>query len=238
MRRRFAFVELDPRIPPVAGPARALAAEHRLPLDAARLLDELNKRLEDSDAAIGPSYLTKEEIYRRADGLDRVWQYDIMPLLGRPVLRPARPGRTLWPAGTPQGHLHGSAPARAVIPVELDELGPRAELRLTLEQGRALADSGVVTAVPSACRPGVWQVGSAGKVGAARIGDMEIRIKPKVDIARLLFLLGYAQYAAAWQPDTVLSPRGRRPSARHRAGAVAADRTIHPPGPAPRLPRR
>jgi 5-methylcytosine-specific restriction enzyme B len=82
MRRRFAFVELDPRIPPVQGLLARWLTEHRLPLDAAHLLDELNKRLEDSDAAIGPSYLMKEEIYRRGDGLDRVWQYEIMPLLG------------------------------------------------------------------------------------------------------------------------------------------------------------
>jgi 5-methylcytosine-specific restriction protein B len=81
MRRRFAFVELDPRIPPVQGLLARWLTEHRLPLDAARLLDELNKRLDDADAAIGPSYLMKEAIYRRADGLDRVWQYDIMPLL-------------------------------------------------------------------------------------------------------------------------------------------------------------
>jgi 5-methylcytosine-specific restriction protein B len=81
MRRRFAFVELDPRIPPVQGLLARWLTEHHLPPDAARLLDELNKRLADSDAAIGPSYLMKEEMYRRADGLDRVWQYDIMPLL-------------------------------------------------------------------------------------------------------------------------------------------------------------
>src|SRR5207245_11034751 len=31
----------------------------------------------------------------------------------------------------------------------------------------------------------------------------EIRIKPKVEIARLLVLLGYAQHAADWQPDTL-----------------------------------
>jgi 5-methylcytosine-specific restriction enzyme subunit McrC len=90
-----------------------------------------------------------------------------------------------------------------VIYVELDELGPRAELPLTLEQGRVLAASGVVAAAPSAYRPAVWLVGPAGKVGAVRIGDIEIRIKPKIEIARLLFLLGYAHHAAAWQPDTV-----------------------------------
>ena len=65
MRRRFAFVELDPRIPPVQG---LLAPVARLSIifrtDAALLLDELNRRLEDSDAAIGPSYLMKQRIYR------------------------------------------------------------------------------------------------------------------------------------------------------------------------------
>ena len=81
MRRRFAFVELDPRIPPVQGLLGRWLAAHNLPMDAALLLDELNRRIEDSDAAIGPSYLMDERIYQRHDGLDRVWQYSIMPLL-------------------------------------------------------------------------------------------------------------------------------------------------------------
>ena len=81
MRRRFAFVELDPRIPPVQGLLGRWLADHQLPQEAALLLDELNRRIEDSDAAIGPSYLMDERIYQRDDGLDRVWQYSIMPLL-------------------------------------------------------------------------------------------------------------------------------------------------------------
>ena len=81
MRRRFAFVELDPRIPPVQGLLSRWLEQHRLPQEAALLLDELNRRIEDSDAAIGPSYLMDERIYQRDDGLDRVWQYSIMPLL-------------------------------------------------------------------------------------------------------------------------------------------------------------
>ncbi len=81
MRRRFAFVELDPRVPPVRGLLGRWLAWHGLPPDAALLLDELNRRIEDADAAIGPSYLMDERIYQRADGLDRVWQYSIMPLL-------------------------------------------------------------------------------------------------------------------------------------------------------------
>ena len=81
MRRRFSFVELDPRIPPVEGLLARWLDEHRLPREAALLLDELNRRIADSDAAIGPSYLIDEKIYQREDGLDRVWQYSIMPLL-------------------------------------------------------------------------------------------------------------------------------------------------------------
>ena len=88
-------------------------------------------------------------------------------------------------------------------PIELDELGPGVERLLTPEQGRSLAGSGVVTAAPSAYRPGAWQIGTAGKVGAARVGGIEIHIKPKVPIARLLFLVGYALHAAAWRPQTV-----------------------------------
>jgi len=81
MRRRFAFIELDPRIPPVQGLLTRWLASRNLPNEGALLLDLLNSRLADADAAIGPSYLMKDSIYQREDGLDQVWQYEIMPLL-------------------------------------------------------------------------------------------------------------------------------------------------------------
>jgi 5-methylcytosine-specific restriction enzyme subunit McrC len=87
--------------------------------------------------------------------------------------------------------------------IELDELGPAVERALTPGQGRSLADSGIVNAAPSPYTPGIWRIGPAGKVGTARIGDIEIWIKPKVPIARLLFLAGYSQHATAWRPETV-----------------------------------
>jgi 5-methylcytosine-specific restriction enzyme subunit McrC len=90
-----------------------------------------------------------------------------------------------------------------VTVIELDELGPRAEVPLSLDQGRLLAASGVVTAVPSPYQPGIWLVGPAGKGGAARVGDVEVRIRPEVGIGRLLFLLGYSAHAAAWQAGAV-----------------------------------
>ncbi len=81
MRRRFRFVALDPRRPPVRGLLREWLGRRGLPDEPARLLDELNLRIADADAAIGPSYLMDERIYQRADGLDEVWRYSIMPLL-------------------------------------------------------------------------------------------------------------------------------------------------------------
>jgi 5-methylcytosine-specific restriction enzyme subunit McrC len=87
--------------------------------------------------------------------------------------------------------------------VELDELGPPVELSLTPEQGQSLANSGVVSAMPSPFRSGFWLIGAAGRVGAVKVGDMEIHIRPKVSIARLLFLAGYSQHVAAWRPETV-----------------------------------
>jgi 5-methylcytosine-specific restriction enzyme subunit McrC len=90
-----------------------------------------------------------------------------------------------------------------VTELELDELGPAAELALTPDQGRLLAASGVVTATPSPYVSGRWLVGPAGKVGAARVGDVVVRIRPKVEIARLLFILGYSTHGAAWQPSAV-----------------------------------
>ena len=90
-----------------------------------------------------------------------------------------------------------------MIPVELSELGEPAEVALGLNQGRLLAASGVVTAVPSVYRPGIWIVGPAGKVGTARLDDVVVRIRPKVGIKRLLFLLGYSAHGDTWQPDTV-----------------------------------
>lgn len=81
MRRRFAFVELHPRTPPVQGLLARWLARNDLPDWPGRVLDELNSRIEDADAAIGPSYLMDPRIYQRDDGVERVWQYWIMPLL-------------------------------------------------------------------------------------------------------------------------------------------------------------
>ncbi|MFJ2740248.1 McrC family protein [Streptomyces sp. NPDC087440] len=79
--------------------------------------------------------------------------------------------------------------------VDLREHGPWTEVVLTPEAGRALAASGVVDARPdpyTAGSPTAWQVRGLGKVGAVRLGGVEVHIAPKLPVRRLFFLLGYA----------------------------------------------
>jgi 5-methylcytosine-specific restriction enzyme subunit McrC len=90
-----------------------------------------------------------------------------------------------------------------VIRIELDELGPAKEVRLNGGEGRRLAASGLVEATPSLNDAEVWLIRAAGKVGVARIGDIEVWVRPKVPIDRLLFLLGYALDPKGWRDETV-----------------------------------
>jgi 5-methylcytosine-specific restriction protein B len=81
LRRRFAFVEMHPSRPPVAGLLRRWLGRHGFDPAAADLLDRLNERLAATGEAIGPSYLMREEAYTRPDGLESLWRHDVLPLL-------------------------------------------------------------------------------------------------------------------------------------------------------------
>jgi 5-methylcytosine-specific restriction enzyme subunit McrC len=87
--------------------------------------------------------------------------------------------------------------------VEVAENG-RVEFRLISEQGRRLATSDVVTASPLPHNPGMWRITPRrGLVGVAQVGDIEIWITPKLPIARLLFLAGYAKTPSGWRDEGV-----------------------------------
>lgn len=92
--------------------------------------------------------------------------------------------------------------------IELTEHGPARSLALADDLGRVLTASRLVEAGPDPYLPGQWQVKAAGKVGVATVtgpsGEaLTIRINPKVPIARLLFLLGYARTARGWRDEDV-----------------------------------
>lgn len=75
-------------------------------------------------------------------------------------------------------------------------VGPLAD-----EVGDALAASGAVTSIRVG--GGEWEVGPSTKVGVVSVGDVTVWIRPKVHIARVLFLLGYAKNPG-WRADQVV----------------------------------
>jgi 5-methylcytosine-specific restriction enzyme subunit McrC len=89
-----------------------------------------------------------------------------------------------------------------VTVVQLREAGPAVTVALDAEQARRLAAAEVIDVRPGASA-GLWTVRADRKIGAARVGDIELRIEPKVPIARLLFLLGYARDPKVWRDDTL-----------------------------------
>ena len=82
IRRRFPFVELHPSETPVLGVLQKWMTANHITDNRAELLGELNRRMGEGgrDLQIGPSYLMRSEIRSDAD-IDRVWRYDILPLL-------------------------------------------------------------------------------------------------------------------------------------------------------------
>ena len=80
IRRRFNFMEFSPVKAPIANLLGEWLKEHESPDLPAKLLDELNRRLDDDDYAIGPSYLMNADALSES-GLERIWKYSITPLL-------------------------------------------------------------------------------------------------------------------------------------------------------------
>ena len=85
--------------------------------------------------------------------------------------------------------------------LRLRELDPWRVEPLTDARARELLASGVVDVRPGTT--GGWEVRAGRWVGAARVGDAEVHIAPKVPIARLMFLLGYLTDPRAWRDDVV-----------------------------------
>jgi 5-methylcytosine-specific restriction protein B len=80
MRRRFWFVELHPDQPPTSEILSRWLEQQKLGDEPARLLAELNSRIDDRDFKVGPSYLMRESVATEA-GLARIWRTQILPLL-------------------------------------------------------------------------------------------------------------------------------------------------------------
>lgn len=78
---------------------------------------------------------------------------------------------------------------------------PRPDLTVAEAEALQAAELAVVTRVPGNL---AWQVAAGTKVGVARIDDLQVTVRPKVPIERLIFLMGYAQQPRFWRDQSVL----------------------------------
>jgi 5-methylcytosine-specific restriction enzyme subunit McrC len=88
-----------------------------------------------------------------------------------------------------------------VSELHLREGGPSLVCDLDREIVERLVALKVVTASPLG--PGRWELRAAGKVGVVRVGPLTVWVKPKVTIARLLWLLGWAERPVFDSPGPV-----------------------------------
>jgi len=88
--------------------------------------------------------------------------------------------------------------------LQLQEYGPPVTAELTPTQAQALQRSRAVIVAPSVEQHGAWSVRSAQHVGVI-LGEeeLEVRIRRKVPIDRLLFLVTFARDERAWSTDVV-----------------------------------
>lgn len=86
--------------------------------------------------------------------------------------------------------------------LDLTENAAAAPYRLPRRTALALAASRLVTVTPLA-DDDTWAVAARSHVGTARIGDVELWIRPKTPIRRLFFLLGYALGLRGWRDEDV-----------------------------------
>ncbi len=86
--------------------------------------------------------------------------------------------------------------------ISLQEGGAPVEVRLAAEMVASLVATGAVSAAPTTS-PGVWLLTAGTKVGALSVTDVVVRIAPKIDIRRVVFLLGYALNPDGWRDTEV-----------------------------------
>lgn len=83
-------------------------------------------------------------------------------------------------------------------PIVLTEYASQSSIRISHEDAAVLRGTQALTVLPSMIDPGAWDLAAGHYVGVIRAGQTEVRIRPKVSVRNLLFLLGHARDPAGW----------------------------------------
>lgn len=86
--------------------------------------------------------------------------------------------------------------------LELTENSAADPVVLTDTEARALAASelALISRTPGAT---VWEIAGGSKIGVVRVGDLQVTVKPKIPIDRLIFMLGYSLAPEFWRNQSV-----------------------------------
>lgn len=87
-----------------------------------------------------------------------------------------------------------------MVDLELAELDPAKVVTLPDDAASSLIAAEVLAG--HRVGPNLWEIAPRSKVGVARAGEVTVWIRPKVPVARILFLLGYAR-RPGWHADHV-----------------------------------
>ena len=80
LRRRFSFVEFHPEKEPVKGLLGRWLDRKEIDMPwLAKVVDLANTKLENREAAIGPSYFMKDDLDEERVG--RIWEHDVLPYI-------------------------------------------------------------------------------------------------------------------------------------------------------------
>lgn len=111
-------------------------------------------------------------------------------------------------------------------PLILREGEPPRLVELGRPVADALAATGAVQVMPTE-RPGWWEVAARTQIGVIRVAALQVVIAPKIDINRLIFLMGYASRPNVWRDDRVhLDPDAELPEALADAFVRLANRAL------------
>ncbi|WGT47289.1 McrC family protein [Tessaracoccus lacteus] len=87
-------------------------------------------------------------------------------------------------------------------PLILREGEPPQLVHLSRSTAEALQASGALT-MTRADRSGWWEVAAGTQVGVIEVAGLEVILRPKIDINRLVFLMGFARRPSHWRDDLV-----------------------------------
>ena len=115
--------------------------------------------------------------------------------------------------------------------LDLRETDRWVQMTLPADVADLLVASKLVDARPVSAARGLWEVRAVGAVGAAVLSageqQVDLRVEPKIDVRRLLFLMSFAADPRGWRDELVdLPPVPDLPAAIGEALARSVDRAL------------